>query len=128
MKTKKNKTIKTDDGLVINVVNQIITLFPELENKKDTIINKLTNTNNIDETQYSDIIFDKIILNDIIYYKDKTNYLWDANASIVGVYIDDNTYYLFNEINEIEKEINETMKYINDSIKELFYQSSNNSN
>ena len=41
MKYKKNKIQETEEGLVINVVNQIIDMFPEFENKKDTIINKL---------------------------------------------------------------------------------------
>jgi len=113
MKYKKNKIHETEEGLVINVVNQIINMFPEFENKKDTIINKLTNVNNKEELVYSDIIFDKIILDDIIYYKDKINYLWDASAQIVGVYKDENTYYLFDEIHKLEHEINETKKYIN---------------
>jgi hypothetical protein len=120
MKYKKTKSTESNDGLVLNVINQIIDLFPEFETKKKTIINKLTNMNNIEEPTYSDIIFDKIILNDNIYYKDRINYLWDANASIIGIYKDETTYYLFDEINKLKKDVIESFKYINDSTFELF--------
>ena len=120
MKYKKMKLAESNDGLVLNVINQIIDLFPEFENKKKTIINKLTNINEIEEPTYSDIVFDKIILNDNVYYKDRTNYLWDVNASIVGIYIDETTYYLFDEINELNKEIIDSYKNIIDSTNELF--------
>jgi hypothetical protein len=118
-KTIINKLTELKDGLVLNVINQIIDLFPEFENKKKTIINKLTNINNIEEPTYSDIIFDKIILNDIVYYKDRINYLWDANALIIGIYQNDTTYYLFDEINKLNKEIIDSYKNINESTNEL---------
>ena len=120
MKHKKMKLAELNDGLVLNVINQIIDLFPEFENKKKTIINKLTNVNELEEPTYSDIVFDKIILNDIVYYKDKTNYLWDADASVVGIYINETTSYLFDEINELNKELLDSYKSITDSTNKLF--------
>jgi hypothetical protein len=101
-----------NDEIVINVINQIIELFPEFENKKKTIINKLTNMNNMTEVTYSDIIFDKIVLNDTVYYKDKMNYLWNDNAILIGVYKDELTYYLFDEMNKLNDEIKDTYKKI----------------
>jgi hypothetical protein len=35
-------------------------------------------------------IFEKIVLNDIIYYVDKQNRLWNSNAKIVGYLVDPN--------------------------------------
>lgn len=113
MRGKKNKQMEQQDGMMLNVINQIITLFPELENKKDTIINKLTNNGIADEEIYTDLIFDKIILNNTTYYKDKINYLWTVDASVVGVYINDTTYYLFSDVDKLNDEIKETFNKIN---------------
>jgi hypothetical protein len=108
MKHKKTHIIESSDGLVLNVINQIIEMFPEFQNKKKTIINKLTNINNIEKPIYSEIIFDKIIINDTVYYKDKINYIWNVSAKIIGIYIDNNTYYLFDDIIKLKNEIIET--------------------
>ena len=54
MKHKKVKTFEMNDEIVINVINQIIELFPEFENKKKTIINKLTNMNEIEEESHEE--------------------------------------------------------------------------
>ena len=105
MKYKKNKHINPSDGLVINVINQIITMFPEFENKKETIINKLTNNEIIEEINHSELIFDKIILDNIVYYKDKNNYLWNTDANIIGIYTDEKKYFLFSDINKINDDI-----------------------
>jgi len=120
MKYKKIKSNESDNGMVLNIINQIIEMFPEFETKKKTIISKLINTKNTEDNVYSNLIFDRIILNNNVYYKDKINYLWDMNASIIGIYIDDTTYYLFDEINELRNEVIETFKNINGMTYDLF--------
>jgi hypothetical protein len=99
MKYKKKRQIdeliqKTNEDIA-DIVNQIICLYPQLKDDKMLIINKLKNKEEKQINIDTELIFDKIILDNNIYYKDKNNYLWNSDASIVGIYDYDSVYYLF---------------------------------
>jgi hypothetical protein len=117
MKYKKKRQIdeliqKTNEDIA-DIVNQIICLYPQLKDDKMLIINKLKNKEEKQINIDTELIFDKIILDNNIYYKDKNNYLWNSDASIVGIYDYDSVYYLFSSVDELNKELDIDITHLN---------------
>lgn len=98
----KDNTAQTQQINILNdVVDQIIEMYPELQPDKETIIQKIINKQELGNKSTTELVFDKIILDEQEYYKDKNGFLWNADANIVGVWESDTTYYLFAQVKNL---------------------------
>ena len=89
--SNKDKQVNMS-STIIDLVGQIVELYPELKKDKDIIIQKIINKQEPQNKTSAELIFDKIILDNIVYYKDKNGYLWNSNATIVGIYESETKY------------------------------------
>ena len=97
----KNK-LKSNDKLdekTTELINKLFEIFPDLkdEPKKNKQIETVTPNINDDKNE---IVLEEITYNNILYYKDKHNGVWDTNTELVGVY-NKGQVLLFN-IDELE--------------------------
>lgn len=110
-KTKKNETLIQPEN-ISEIIDQIVDIYPQyaqLQKDKDVIMQKIANKREITTAKVTELIFDKIILENKTYYKDKQNFLWNADGEIVGIYESDTTYNLFTEITDLDIKLNEKL-------------------
>lgn len=112
----KDKTKKNDASIqpenISEIIDQIVDLYPQytqLQKDKDVIMQKIANKQEITATKVTELIFDKIILENKTYYKDKQNFLWNADGEIVGIYESETTYNLFTEVKDLDIKLNEKL-------------------
>ncbi len=93
-----------------NILNKIFKLCPKLKKNKQEILNSIKNKPEEDTknpTQFSnkkEIVVEGIKYNNKIYYIDQYNGLTDEKFNLVGIYSEDNTIMLFDEIKNIDND------------------------
>lgn len=65
-----------------DLINKLYETFPNL---KDELNNK-NNHSNKGSTDSNEIILEEILHNNITYYKDKHDGIWDSTTELVGIY------------------------------------------
>ena len=65
----------------IKIVDTIIEKYPNLKKERENIINLICQK----EDNKDKYIFDRIIINNKIYYRDKDNILVDSDLNIMGI-------------------------------------------
>jgi hypothetical protein len=65
----------------IKIIDTIIENYPSLKRERENIINLIFKKNNNNERN----IFDRIIINNKKYYRDKDNILFDSDLNIHGI-------------------------------------------
>jgi len=86
----------------IDLLDKIIEIAPEIKKKREIILTHIIAQKNTGQTE---LIFEKVIVNEIVYYKDKTKGLYNNNYELVGVWNfikskDDYEYYIFEKESE----------------------------
>jgi len=74
----KNKLTENPDDNTMDLINKLYEIFPNL--KEEPNKNNITLTSNSNE-----IVLEEITHNNIIYYKDKHDGVWDSMAELVGI-------------------------------------------
>lgn len=68
------------------------------------MVKKAKNTRIIVVQQKTYIELKEIIYNNIVYYKDKFNNIWDSNTKLIGIYeTGKNKYHIFYEARNLYK-------------------------
>jgi hypothetical protein len=109
-KQKKQQCSDKDSSSMTDIVDQIVEMYPEYKLNKETIIQKLSIKQESKKQINQELIFDKIILNNEVFYKDKNNYLWNSNAQIIGILESNAIYHLFSDKMENILQNNELTK------------------
>ena len=89
----------------IDLLDKIIEIAPEIKKKREIILTHIIAPKNTGQTE---LVFEKIIINNMAYYKDKMKGLYDESYELVGLWTfmkskNDYEYYIFtNESDKIK--------------------------
>lgn len=103
---KKNISIK--DKLM--AIDKIIEMYPNLKKDRDVIVSSVLGKI---EKKPNTFVLEKILLDNISFYRDPEGNLVDSNINLIGVYAETDTefiYYLFDDVVGKTKKILSCMK------------------
>lgn len=83
----KNKLTENVDDNTMDLINKLYEIFPNLKVESNT--NNLVNKTNSDTNE---IVLEEFTHDNIIYYKDKHNGIWDSTCELVGIIHKDQVY------------------------------------
>ncbi len=86
MKRKHKDPNVIHKQLILNIVDQVINMCPEIKPKRAVIINNIFNPPPDTASAY---VLERIIIDNNTYYFDYLGSLFDCNLQIVGVKVDD---------------------------------------
>jgi len=91
------------------IVNKIISMYPELQKDREKIINNIKETKCIFQDVSGEIICDIFKHNGKLYYYDQLGCIYDQNTKFVGVRKDNNIFF-FSEMKKYKTILNKLMR------------------
>ncbi|ARF11782.1 hypothetical protein Klosneuvirus_2_218 [Klosneuvirus KNV1] len=84
----KNKLTENLDDNTMDLINKLYEIFPNLKDESNIKSNQTNKT--ISDT--NEIVLEEIIHDNVTYYKDKRNGVWDSTAELVGIIYKEQVY------------------------------------